>query len=147
MRTAEPVREATFNMEPEQKWQVNEWVKKAILMYFAIQKMETSTILQRIAERDKNAVKDCIDAHGNLIWALARKYTASREEAEAATAEIFTDIWQYAERARNAEAVEEKLIAMIALRRLIKSSRQAKQTSMATIDATNEQGAGMDRIP
>ena len=41
LRTAEPVREATFNMEPEQKWQVNEWVKKAVLMYFAIQKMET----------------------------------------------------------------------------------------------------------
>ncbi len=44
LRTAEPVREATFNMEPEQKWQVNEWVKKAILMYFAIQKMETYTL-------------------------------------------------------------------------------------------------------
>jgi len=44
LRTAEPVREATFNMEPEQKWQVNEWVKKAVLMYFAIQKMETYTL-------------------------------------------------------------------------------------------------------
>ena len=44
LRTAEPVREATFNREPEQKWQVNEWVKKAVLMYFAIQKMETYTL-------------------------------------------------------------------------------------------------------
>jgi 2,3,4,5-tetrahydropyridine-2-carboxylate N-succinyltransferase len=44
LRTAEPVREQTFNMEPEQKWQVNEWVKKAVLMYFAIQKMETYTL-------------------------------------------------------------------------------------------------------
>jgi hypothetical protein len=35
---------------------------------------------------------------------------------------------------------------MIALRRLIKPLQQAKQTSMANIDATNEQGAGMDRI-
>jgi 2,3,4,5-tetrahydropyridine-2-carboxylate N-succinyltransferase len=44
LRTAEPVREATFNREPEQKWQVNEWVKKAVLMYFAIQKMETYSL-------------------------------------------------------------------------------------------------------
>jgi 2,3,4,5-tetrahydropyridine-2-carboxylate N-succinyltransferase len=44
LRTAEPVQEVTFNLEPEQRWQVNEWVKKAVLMYFAIQKMETYTL-------------------------------------------------------------------------------------------------------
>ncbi len=111
-----------------------------------IQKTETSTILRRIAEKDKTAVKDCIDTYGNFIWALARKLTASREEAEAATEEIFIDIWRYCERARNTQSIEKKLIAMIALRRLIKPSQQAKQISMANIDATNEQGAGMDRI-
>lgn len=37
LRTAEPV--ASYNQES--KWQVNEWVKQAILMYFGIQKMET----------------------------------------------------------------------------------------------------------
>ncbi len=72
-----------------------------------IQKTETSTILRRIAEKDKTAVKDCIDAYGNFIWALARKMTASREEAEAATEEIFIDIWRYCEeRARNTESIE-----------------------------------------
>ncbi len=111
-----------------------------------IQKTETSTILRRIAEKDKTAVKDCIDTYGNFIWALARKLTASREEAEAATEEIFIDIWRYCERARNTQSIEKKLIAMIALRRLIKPSQQAKQISMANIDAPNEQGAGMDRI-
>ncbi len=44
LRTAEPIHETTFNLEPEQKWQVNGWVKKAVLMYFAIQKMETYTL-------------------------------------------------------------------------------------------------------
>jgi 2,3,4,5-tetrahydropyridine-2-carboxylate N-succinyltransferase len=44
LRTAEPIFEKTFNMEPEQKWQVNEWVKKAVLLYFGIQKMETYTL-------------------------------------------------------------------------------------------------------
>jgi len=103
-----------------------------------IQKTETSTILRRIAEKDKTAVKDCVDTYGNFIWALARKLTASTEEAEAATEEIFIDIWRYCERARNTQSIEEKLIAMIALRRLIKPSQQAKQKSMASIDATNK---------
>ena len=112
----------------------------------AIQKSETSTILRRISEKDKTAVKDCIDAYGNFIWALAKRLTASREEAEAATEEIFIDIWRYRERERDTETIEKKLIVMIALRRLVKSIRYAKHKSMATIDATNEQGAGMDRI-
>ncbi len=111
-----------------------------------IQKTETSTILRRIAEKDKNAVKDCIDTYGDFIWALAKRFTASTEEAEMATEEIFIDIWRYCERTRNTQSIEEKLIAMIALRRLIKPSQQAKKTSMASIDAQNEQGVGMDRI-
>ncbi len=111
-----------------------------------IKKTETSTILQRIAEKDKTVVKDCIDAYGNFIWALARKFTASTGEAEAATEEIFIDIWQYRECERDTETIEKKLIAMIALRRLIKPLQFARHKSMATIDATNEQGAGMDRI-
>ncbi len=102
-----------------------------------IQKTEPFTILQRIADRDKTAIEDCIDTYGNFVWALARKLTGSREEAESATEEIIIDIWQYCESARNARAIEEKLIAMIALRRLIKPLQYAKQKSMSNIDATN----------
>ncbi|MDQ3712084.1 MAG: hypothetical protein M3388_07685 [Acidobacteriota bacterium] len=72
------------------------------------QKTETSPILRRIAEKDKTAVKDCIDAYGNFIWALARKFTASHEKAEAATEEIFIDIWRYYEHARNTQSTEKK---------------------------------------
>jgi hypothetical protein len=77
---------------------------------------------------------------------LARKLTRSREEAARATEEIFTDIWRYCESARNTQSIEKKLIAMIALRRLIKPIQYAGQISMATIDTPNGQGAGMDRI-
>ena len=84
------------------------------------QRTKSLTILQRIVEKDKTAVKDCIDTYGDFIWALARKFTASTEEAEAATQEIFIDIWRYSERTDKTQSVEEKLIAMIALRRLIK---------------------------
>lgn len=40
LRTAEPVAAADGQLS----WQVNEWVKQAVLMYFAIQPMETHTL-------------------------------------------------------------------------------------------------------
>jgi DNA-directed RNA polymerase specialized sigma24 family protein len=103
-------------------------------------------ILGRIAERDRTAVEECIDTYGNFIWALTRKLTRSREEAARATEEIFIDIWQYRERERDVETIEKKLIAMIALRRLIKPLQFARHKSMANIDKPNEQWTGMDRI-
>ncbi|MEO9023235.1 MAG: 2,3,4,5-tetrahydropyridine-2,6-dicarboxylate N-succinyltransferase [Ginsengibacter sp.] len=44
LRTAEPVTVAVFNKEIGSSWKVNEWVKQAILLYFAIQKMETYSL-------------------------------------------------------------------------------------------------------
>ncbi len=85
-----------------------------------IQKRKPSTILQRIAKKDKTAVKDCVDAYGNFIWALARKFTPSTEEAEAVAQEIFTDIWQYSKRADKSQSAESVLIALIARRRLVR---------------------------
>ncbi|MEP7081131.1 MAG: 2,3,4,5-tetrahydropyridine-2,6-dicarboxylate N-succinyltransferase, partial [Ginsengibacter sp.] len=40
LRTAMPVMQTDEN----QQWQVNEWVKQAIILYFGIQKMETYTL-------------------------------------------------------------------------------------------------------
>ncbi len=78
------------------------------------------SIIRRIAEKDKTAVQDCIDTYGNFIWTLARKFTNSTEEAEAATRKIFMDIWRYAEGGGKTETAENLLITQIARRRLIK---------------------------
>jgi DNA-directed RNA polymerase specialized sigma24 family protein len=111
------------------------------------EKTQDSTILKRIAERDKTAVEDCINAYGNFIWALARKFTHSRKEAATVTEEIFIDIWRYCEdSARHTKSTEKKLIAALALRHLVKPSQQARQKSMASKDAANEQGTGIDRV-
>lgn len=89
-----------------------------------IKKKTTLTIVQRLTEKDKTAVAECIDTYGNFVWALAQKFTASNEEAETAAQEIFLDIWRYAERAADAPAPAEKLlIALIARQRLIKFLR------------------------
>lgn len=81
---------------------------------------ESSAILQRIGKTDKTAVKDCIDAYGNLVWALARKYTDSLEEAEIAAQEVFLDVWRYAGHCDPTKFDEAVFIFLIARRRLIK---------------------------
>ena len=105
-----------------------------------IQEKKSLTIIQRLAEKDRTAVEDCIDAYGNFIWALAKKFTASIEEAEAAAQEIFIDIWRYSQRADKTQSDENVLIAQIARRRLIKYLLVSRTKSMASIDVKNEQG-------
>lgn len=85
-----------------------------------LQEKETSTILQRIGKKDRTAINDCLDAYGDFVWTLTRKLTATLEEAELATQQIFTDIWRYCERPLNSHSAEKKVIATIALRRLFK---------------------------
>jgi len=78
------------------------------------------TILRRVAEGDRAAVRECIGAYSDFVWALAVKFTASREKAEAATEEIFTDIWRHCADGGDTSLGDKKLIATIALKRLIK---------------------------
>lgn len=85
-----------------------------------IQRINSLPILQRIVKKNKTAVEDCVNTYGNFIWALACKFTASTEEAEAATQEIFIDIWRYAECAERTQSDERLLISLIARRRLVK---------------------------
>ena len=86
------------------------------------------TMFQRIAKNDQTAIADCVDRYGNLIWALARKFTVSTEEAEIAAREIFTDIWQFAGRFDSTDLDEPIFITRIARRRLIARAPKVEQT-------------------
>jgi RNA polymerase sigma-70 factor (ECF subfamily) len=87
---------------------------------------ESPSILSRVAAADQTAVKNCIDTFGNLVWALARKYTDSQAEAEKATGEIFLDIWRYAARFDPNRFNEVVFIYLVARWRLIKRSAGIK---------------------
>lgn len=92
-------------------------------------------ILERIAEGDKNAVQDCMDAYGGLVWSLARRMLANPDDAEDATQEIFIDIWKNAGRFDAAQASETTFVAMIARRRLIDRMRRTqRQPNMDSLD-------------
>jgi DNA-directed RNA polymerase specialized sigma24 family protein len=85
-------------------------------------KAESDTILQRIGKAERAAVEDCVCVYGNLVWALARKFAASLDEAEEATADIFNDVWARAPFYDSAKYTEKNYILQIAVRRLIKQS-------------------------
>jgi DNA-directed RNA polymerase specialized sigma24 family protein len=89
----------------------------------AVQKIQinnSSAILQRIAQRDKTAVKDCIGNYGDFIWAMAKKFTDTTEDAEAVTQEIFLNIWRYAARFEETNFNEFFFITIIARHQLRK---------------------------
>jgi len=79
----------------------------------------TQAILQRVAAGDRDAVEECLDRYGGLVWSIARKLLRNTDEAEDAVQEIFVDIWKNAGRFDEAKASETTFIAMIARRRLI----------------------------
>jgi RNA polymerase sigma-70 factor (ECF subfamily) len=91
-------------------------------------------VLTRIARGEDFAVEEFMSSYGNLVWALAKRFTNSSEDAEDAVQEIFLEIWQNAGRYDCAKAAESTFITMIARRRLIdrlrKTYRQPQTQSM-----------------
>jgi RNA polymerase sigma factor (sigma-70 family) len=87
----------------------------------------TQSLLERIAAGEAAAVKECMDAYGNLVWALARRMSASAADAEDATQEIFLEIWKSAARYDAGVASEAVFITTIARRRLIDRLRARKR--------------------
>lgn len=85
-----------------------------------IEKPKSVPILQRMAIKDRTVVKDFIVAYGNFIREVTRRFTDSPEEAEAATREIFLDVWRHSRREGKMPPDEGNLIALIAERRLLR---------------------------
>lgn len=82
-------------------------------------------LLPLIAGGDQNAVEDCLDRYGGLVWSLARRMCPTRDEAEDAVQEIFIEVWKNAGRFDASIASEVTFIAVIARRRLIDRRRRA----------------------
>jgi RNA polymerase sigma factor (sigma-70 family) len=92
-------------------------------------------LLPRIAGGDQSAVPECISRYGGLIWTLARRRLANREDVEDAVQEVFVDLWRSAGRFDPQVAEEITFVAMIARRRVIdRLRREAGPRATASID-------------
>ena len=84
----------------------------------------TTSLLQRVATGDDDAVRECLDRFGGLVWSLARRFCPDTTEAEDATQEVFVELWRHAGRYDPGTASETTFVAMIARRRLIDRLRR-----------------------
>ncbi len=90
-------------------------------------KLANDSILSRIASDDRQAVEECINKYGNLVWSITLNYLCSRAEAEDVVQDIFIDVWKHAGRFDPQKSGEANFIAMIARRRLIDSLRKSNR--------------------
>lgn len=102
------------------------------------------SILQRIAAGDAGAVQECIDQYGNLVWSIARRFTAAAMDAEDAVQEVFLDLWKSAARFDPERASETTFVAMVARRRLIDLLRRTESRPKLAVmpehfDAPNDE--------
>jgi RNA polymerase sigma factor (sigma-70 family) len=88
------------------------------------------SVLARVARGEAQAVRDCIDEFGGLVWAIARRMTRSRADAEDAVQEIFVDVWRSAARFDEAQGSEKVFITTIARRRLIDRMRRGRMSHL-----------------
>jgi RNA polymerase sigma-70 factor (ECF subfamily) len=89
-------------------------------------------ILSRIATGDGDAVQECMNRYGGLIWSLARRMAP--QAADDAVQEIFIDLWKSAGRFDPSKASEKTFIATIARRRLIdRLRRQGRRPQMRSL--------------
>lgn len=87
------------------------------------------SVLYRLANGDPRAMRDCIDQFGGLVWAIARRMTRSRADAEDAVQEVLVDVWRSARRFDPAQGTEKVFVTTIARRRLIDRIRRSRMNS------------------
>ena len=99
----------------------------------------SSSVLQRIAAGDSDAVRECLGQYGALVWGLARRLSRTPADAEDATQEIFLDIWRSAGRFDPSQGSDQVFIATIARRRLIdrlrKNQREPPMDPVEVLDS------------
>lgn len=98
-------------------------------------------LLPRIATGDAQAMREAIEAYGNLAWSLAKSFALSDAESEEAVHEVFVDLWRKAAKYNPDQGSEATFIAVLTRRALIDRWRRT------TTRSTHEFKAAAHRPP
>jgi len=94
------------------------------------------SILHQVAQGESGAVEECLRRYGDVVWSLARRFSASAQDAEDAVQEIFLNLWRSAGRFDASQGSEITFIVTIARRRLIDRLRARER--QPRVDALDE---------
>lgn len=86
--------------------------------------LASETLLPKVAAGDRDAVRQCIDRYGGLVWSLAKRLLGEGPDAEEAVQDVFIDLWKNASRYDPDLGGEATFVAVIARRRLIDCRRR-----------------------
>ncbi|MFZ4574922.1 MAG: sigma-70 family RNA polymerase sigma factor [Phycisphaerales bacterium] len=91
------------------------------------------SLLQRVARREPEAMRECVSRFGGLVWSLAKRAGLPEPECEDISQEIFAELWQVSSRYDPTVAGETAFVATIARRRIIDRQRRlgSQRTMMA----------------
>ena len=89
--------------------------------------LEREPLLERVARGDQEAVKKCLDAYGNLVRSIARRFLSNAADAEEAVQDVFVSVWSSAASYDSAIASESSFISTIARRRAIDRLREMRR--------------------
>ncbi len=115
----------------------------------SLQQVVGRTILERVAEGEPAATRECLERFGPLVWSLARQLLADDPSAEDAVQEIFIEIWRCAGRYDPRVASQEAFVATIARRRLIdrrRRRRAALPTQELGLDPVASEDEGLGQV-
>ncbi len=90
----------------------------------SVEKVQSRSILERVADGEDAAVEACVDTYGGILWSIARRYVKTHTDAEDAVQDIFIELWKQAEKFDPGRSSETTFVTMIARRRLIDRLRK-----------------------
>lgn len=107
----------------------------------------STSILQRVAAGDPDAVQQCVDEYGGLVWSVARRLLGNHSEAEDAVQDAFIELWKSAHRFDPALSAEKSFVVMVARRRIIDRLRKAtRRIDTASVDDDLHEPASAEHV-
>ena len=91
-------------------------------------------LLDRVAEGDEEAVRECVDRYGGVVWGLARRMFADAASAEDAVQEVFIHLWRTAGRYDPRRGAEGTFVGVVARRKLLELLRRDGRRRDAAAD-------------
>jgi RNA polymerase sigma factor (sigma-70 family) len=94
----------------------------------------TKPLLPQVADGDREAIQECVERYGRLIWSLANRLIPNKSEVEDAVHDVFIEIWQSAAKFDPSKGDELTFVAMLTRRRLVDRWRANLRRQVGNVD-------------